>query len=164
MVPSSNLVSNLLRQGGDSPKLSQLFRQLDVTSLFVSIPVVCQYRKFTPLFVCFLFFSYRYQSLTISIWTWTGSFISAPIQTTRMSIFASRRRRFSLTSSTMWRFSFGSSSRARCFSWRWMVWHPGQRWTNREDGDLGRPRLFCQCLWSSRANPGRHKLRGAINA
>lgn len=80
----------------------------------------------------------RFQNLTISIWTWTGLFISAPTRTTRMSTFAFLRRRFLLTSSITWRCSSGSSSLARSSSWRWMAWHQGQRWTNREAGDSGR--------------------------
>ena len=81
---------------------------------------------------------FRFQNLTISIWTWMGLSISVPTRMTRMSTFAFLRKRFLLTSSITWRCSSGSSSLARSSSWRWMVWHQGQRWTSRGDGDSGR--------------------------
>ena len=80
----------------------------------------------------------RSQSLTISIWTWMGSSTSVPTPMTKMSTFASRKKRFLQTSSITWRCSSGSLSPARSSSWLWMVWRREQRWTSRGEGDSGR--------------------------
>lgn len=86
----------------------------------------------------FFFLLLRFQNLTISIWTWMELFTSAPTPMMRMSTFAYLRKRYLQTSFITWRCSLGSSSLVRSSSWRWMVLHQGQRWTNREDGDSGK--------------------------
>lgn len=89
-------------------------------------------------FVLLFLSLFRFQNLTISIWTWMGLSTNVPTRTTKMSTFAFLRKRFLQTSSITWRCYSGSSSLARSSSWRWTVWHQGQKWTSREDGDSGR--------------------------